>query len=147
MYHDTLLTNVDGLLSNTVIIDSGLPELFGIEDVSAVDDQWPSHGVCDDIPVGQTELFPLGEQKQCVGLVDGVVHVVTIDDSIADTAFAFIHRYGVVSTDRATGILQQSDDDQCCRLTHVVGFRLEGQSPKGNGLAFEVLRAISLLES
>ena len=110
-----------------------------IEDVASINDKMTFHATFNLVPIRQTKLLPLGEQQQGLCAVKGIVHVVAIGHSIANPTLALVHGDGIVGPDLTTSLLEQIYHDEGRCLTHVVGLGLEGQAPKGYGLASQRL--------
>ena len=130
------------LSTNAIILKPVLLEFLGIVDVAAVDDKRLLHRLAYHAPAWQTELLPLGEHEQGVGVEHGVVHVFGVEHLVTDAATALVHCHGIVNTDGAAGFEQEIDGDEGCRLTHIVGLRFECQAPHGDGLSLEIAAVV-----
>ncbi len=143
-----------GLAADSAVFESGFGEFLGVVDVAAVDDDGVLHGLLHHAEARHAELFPFGDEQQCVGIEQCFVHVVAVNDLACDgrgigarghTALAFVHCDRVEHTDRGAGLDELVDEHEGGRFAHVVGLGLEGEAPHGDGLALEVRFAAEAL--
>ena len=107
--------------------------IVGEVEVAAVEeDGGGTHGTADDFPVGEAELFPLGDEEYGIGIEDCVVDACAVGDAVTNAAAAFVHRDRVVGADCAAGAEEAVYEDEGGRFAHIVGLGLEGEPPKGN---------------
>ena len=102
-----------------------------VEVAAVEEDGGGTHGTADDFPIGETELFPLGDEEYGIGIEDCVVDACAVRDAVTDAAAAFVHRDRVVGADSAAGTEEAVNEDEGGRFAHIVGLGLEGESPKG----------------
>ena len=135
------------LAPDSAVLESGFGEFFGVVDVAAVDDEGVLHGLFHHAEARHAELFPFGDEQQCVGIEQCFVHVVAINDLLYDcrgigthghTTLAFVHGDRVIDADGGAGLNELVDEHEGGRFAHVISFWFEGETPHGDGLALEV---------
>ena len=144
---DVLIQHRVPLAADGAVFESRFGEFLCVVDVAAVDDEGVLHGLLHHAETRHAELLPFGDEQQCVGIEECFVHVVAVDDLFCDcrgiracchTALAFVHGDRVIDADCCACLGQEVDEHEGGGFTHVVSFGLEGETPHGNGLAFEV---------
>ncbi len=133
------------LASNRAVFESGFGEFLRVVDVATVDDEGVLHGLLHHAEARHAELFPFGDEQECVCIEQCFVHVVAVGDDVAYAAFAFVHGDGIEHADGGAGFHKFVDEYEGGRFAHVVGLGLEGEAPHGNRLALEVFRSAEVL--
>ena len=134
-----------GLAADGAVFESGFGEFLRVVDVATVDDEGVLHGLLHHAEARHAELFPFGDEQECVGIEQCFVHVVAVGDDVAHAAFAFVHGDGVEHADGGSGLDELVDEHEGGGFAHVVGLGLEGETPHGDGLALEVFRSAETL--
>lgn len=93
-----------------VVIKPNRYQILGLVNVAAIYHHISRHGLFYHLPLRQAEFFPLGHNHQCIGIVGGIIDVITVNDWLASKAATrFIHSHRVVNLDFATGSQQRID--------------------------------------
>lgn len=124
-----------------MVDESGGSHLRGEIEVASVDDDGVLQFFADEVEVEVGELFPIGEDEEGVGAVEGGVAVI----GEADTGGEFGigegarvgHGGGIVGGDEAAFGEEHVDDGHGGGFADVVGAALEGESEDGEAFAFE----------
>ena len=100
------------------------------------------------VEVRPAKLVPLGHDQQRIGAVDRLVVLAMVADPVAEHLAGDFHRLGVVRLDLTTRRQEVFDQADRRRLAHVVGARLEGQTPQTERAALErpVVELLHLVE-
>ncbi len=64
------------LTPNNTILESGFSKFLGVVDVATVDDDGVLHGLFHHAEARHAELFPFGDEQQCVGIEQCFVRVI-----------------------------------------------------------------------
>jgi hypothetical protein len=122
---------------------------IGFVEVAAIEDDGRGHGGLHGGEVGAAVGLPLGHDDQRVGAGQGferpggvadALHVVRrVGQVEGDHAAGLSRGNGVVGMDAGARAQQCLDQDAAGRVAHVVGVGLEGQAPKGEMAARQVL--------
>ena len=111
------------LSTNAIILKPVLLEFLGIVYVATVDDKRLLHRLIHYTPARQTELLPLGEHEQGIGVEHGVVHISGVINLVTDATTTLVHCHGIVNADGAAGFEQEvdGDEDVASRISSVSG--------------------------
>ena len=113
--------------------------------VAAVDDEQVAHFAAQALEVRLAEFRPFGDEHQRVGgsgRAVGVVgegEVAALLGGLGQGGAGGVLGDGVVGAHFGTRFKQRFDEVNARRFAHVVGAGFEGQSPDGDGFAFEVV--------
>src|SRR5688572_24129942 len=125
------------LAANGVIREAVPLHLVRREQVAAVEDNRRSHQFAHAGEIGAAELVPLRDDCQRVSALHRVVAVRDVLNLRPEKTPRHLQRFGVVRLHFGACFRERVYQWNGGRFAHVVGPRLERQSPHGHGFALE----------
>ena len=121
-----------GPSADAVILEAEPGHERRVVEIATVEDDRSAQLPQDALEVRRSELRPVGEDHQRIGLGQCLVAVVEIGDVLVLQGLVRVgHRLGVVAPDLHPPLGEAADGVDRRGLAHVVGAALEGQAPDG----------------
>src|ERR1700693_520142 len=106
-----------------------LPHLLDVVKIAAIDDDRLLERALYPLEIRMAVLVPVRYYDQCVRAGERLIISLGIIYSVAEQTPGVVERSWIVRADRHSLLQQRLDQRQRRRLSHVVGSRLEGETP------------------
>jgi hypothetical protein len=119
------------------VLEAGAARRRRLVKIAAVENDRCFQPGLDGLEVGAAKLLPFGNDGQRIRAIERRHRARRVANAriLAKHAFRLVHRHRIIGADRSATRQQLGDQHPAGRLAHVVGVRLEGQAPEGDGLA------------
>jgi len=123
--------------ADTEIREAMFDHVVRIVQVAAIDDDGVAKSLVEALEVERSELRPIREDEEGVGVFSGFVCVAGVAEigSCGKNLLGTLHGGGVEGNDRTTLGEEHLDEFNCRRLADIVGFALEGEAEDAEPLA------------